>query len=155
LLLPNKFQPAAMPSIYLFAGCIQCASPIKLPRFRKGKKSKTIITNHDESDLNLVAADQIRVRHPPFLQKNKTSLANVSWAGTNSTNSLTSSSSSESLAFRTIFSVNSEDSSLQLPDSASAPEIELLPAEPFYFQNMDLPPPAREDEWGYFVDFAT
>jgi hypothetical protein len=151
--ISTHIQPtlsASMSSMYVFAGRIQFASPIKLPRFlRKNKKSKTT----DESDPNLGAADQM-VQHPPFLQKKK-SLSNVSCAGTNSTDSLSSSPSTESLtfAFRTLASVSSDDSTLQLP--AAAPEIvELLPAEPFYFQNMDLPPSSSDDEWGYFVDFA-
>lgn len=142
---PPTYSPA-MPSIYLFAGRIHCASPIKLPRFRnKNKKSKKTTSAH-ESDPSLYAADEM-VLHPPFLLR-KPSLANVSCAGTSSTNSLTSCSSSESLAFRPMVSVSSDDSTLQLP------EMELLPAEPFYFQNTDLPSSASDDEWGHFVDFA-
>jgi hypothetical protein len=142
-----------MPSIYLFVGCIQCASPIKLPpRFRKkNKESKETTPSTHELDSNLGAADQTMVQQPPFLLRKKLSLANVSCAGTNSTDSLTSSSSSDSLMFRPIVSVSSEDTTFQLP----APEIELLPTKLFYFQNTALSSPSTsDDEWGYFVDFA-
>ncbi|CAB9508093.1 expressed unknown protein [Seminavis robusta] len=157
-----------MPSIYLFAGCIQCTAP-RLPRFRSRKSKKSRKAIKDGSDPS---ADY---PEPPTLFCGKPSLANASSGEsfmTDSTNSFSSGMlSCNSLPYFTPSAspINqkplrayclSKEVNIEFP--AGGGEVEIQPAEPFYFQSFlnedddgkDLQSASDDNDWGYFVDMS-
>ena len=131
-----------MPSIFLFAGFIECSS-LRLPRpFRSRNSRKQPAKSLDGPETTTKRGNE------------RAMTRNLSGNWTDSTESLYSHSSSdsastmESLAFQKGAKVVSNEEHI---DSVEV----FIPAEPFYFMPMerfDRKSTSSDDSWGYFVD---